>query len=286
MPLVSKMEFPVVPLSDIPTLATLYQQKKLNPPSTKPATPPNAAHLDRIALIRTDITTLGVDAIVNAANESLLGGGGVDGAIHRAAGPELVEECETLNGCSTGSAKITKGYELPAKHVIHAVGPVYAAAKRRGMHEKLLRGCYRKSLDLARANGCKSIAFSALSTGMYGYPSDEAADAAVSEVRDWLDEREKMKEESLEKVVFCNFLQKDEDAYLDVLPEYFPPADESEQGKETETEVENLAKRLPDPPTADPKEEGEPDNKRQKTEQTSPKVKEAQPATVEDSEEE
>lgn len=227
----------------MPTVAALYQTGKLAAPSTTAAAPPSAAHNARIALVRTDITTLGVDAIVNAANESLLGGGGVDGAIHCAAGPDLLAECETLDGCDTGSAKITKGYELPAKHVIHAVGPRYAKAKRRGVHEELLRGCYRTSLDLARANGCKSIAFSALSTGVYGYPSGEAAEVATSEVRRWLDEREEKKEESLERVVFCNFLEKDEVAYVKVLPKYFPPAEETEQDKEAEKEAENLAKQ-------------------------------------------
>ncbi|KAK0658393.1 O-acetyl-ADP-ribose deacetylase MACROD1 [Lasiodiplodia hormozganensis] len=270
----------VVPLADIPTLAALYASKKLAAPlPAAAAAPPNASHNARIALIRTDITTLGVDAIVNAANESLLGGGGVDGAIHRAAGPELLDECAMLDGCDTGSAKITKGYRLPAKHVIHAVGPVYAREKMRGRHEHLLRGCYRRSLDLAKQNGCKSVAFSALSTGIYGYPSGEAAEAATSEVRAWLDEQEG---DVLDMIVFCNFLEKDEDAYLRVLPKYFPPAENTEQGKETETEAENLAKRLPDPPTTEPKLDGSPDIKRQKTEHTTSKVTEAKPATVED----
>lgn len=219
MPLVSKMASAAVSLSEIPTLAALYHQQKLTRPIT-PAAPPNASHNQRIALIRTDITTLGVDAIVNAANESLLGGGGVDGAIHRAAGPGLMRECRTLDGCDTGDAKITRGYDLPATHVIHAVGPVYASAKRHGVHEQLLRGCYRRSLELAREKGCRSVAFSALSTGIYGYPSGEAAEAATSEVRRWLDEQqgEGAGEGGLERVVFCNFLQKDEDAYYESLP--------------------------------------------------------------------
>ncbi|EKG14263.1 Appr-1-p processing [Macrophomina phaseolina MS6] len=277
----------VVPVADIPTVAALYKTGKLvAPSSTTPAAPANAAHNSRVALIRTDITTLGVDAIVNAANESLLGGGGVDGAIHRAAGPDLLDECKTLGGCDTGSAKITKGYRLPAKHIIHAVGPVYSSAKRKGVHETLLRGCYRTSLDLASKNGCRSIAFSALSTGVYGYPSGEAAEAAASEVRSWLDEKEERKEESLERIVFCNFMEKDEVAYQHVLPKYFPPAEESKQdevkAEQEDKEAENLAKRLPDPPSADPKLEGEPDNKRQKTEHATPKAVEAKPASVEE----
>lgn len=133
-----------------------------------------------------DITKLKVDAIVNAANSSLLGGGGVDGAIHRAAGPELLAECRTLHGCETGQAKITKGYRLPANHVIHTVGPIYSG---RAQDVKDLSNCYRNSLDLARANDLHSIAFPAISTGVYGYPLEEAVPIAVGTVLDWLSER-------------------------------------------------------------------------------------------------
>ncbi|KAK3112765.1 hypothetical protein LTR53_010625, partial [Teratosphaeriaceae sp. CCFEE 6253] len=174
-------------LADIPTLSHLYASHALTPSTPQPSF--SSAHTPRISLIRTDITTLATAAIVNAANSSLLGGGGVDGAIHAAAGPRLLRECRALDGCSTGSAKMTAAYELPCEKVIHAVGPVYdsASSRRAGGAAKLLAGCYTGSLDLAEEHGCRSVAFSALSTGVYGYPSQEAAEVAVKAVRGWLD---------------------------------------------------------------------------------------------------
>ena len=160
----------------------------------------------RIEILCGDITQLDVDAIVNAANQSLLGGGGVDGAIHRAAGPELLAECRTLGGAPTGEAKITKGYRLPARYVIHAVGPVWSGGKRR--EPELLASSYQRSLELASRNVLKSIAFPSISTGAYRYPIEQAATVAQTTVRKWLETNELP-----ERVVFCCFSESDRDLY-------------------------------------------------------------------------
>jgi O-acetyl-ADP-ribose deacetylase (regulator of RNase III) len=164
----------------------------------------------RIQLIRGDITKLVVDAIVNAANSSLLGGGGVDGAIHQAAGIELLEECRILNGCVTGDAKITKGYKLPAKFVIHTVGPVWHGGKT-GEPEKLA-SCYQRCLELAVFHKLKTIAFPNISTGIYGYPKPEAAEIAASTVAQFLE-----KHTEIEKVIFCVFDEENYKIYQNKL---------------------------------------------------------------------
>ena len=166
-----------------------------------------------ITIVKGDITKLDVDAIVNAANESLLGGGGVDGAIHRAAGPELLEECRKLNGCPTGEAKLTRGYNLPAKHVIHTVGPIWSGGNTG--EPDLLASCYRNSLNLAKDNGLKSIAFPSISTGVYGYPFTEACKIAITEIQKFLGESGYQLE-----VILVTHSQKDFDVYNSIYNDF------------------------------------------------------------------
>nr|XP_020491418.1 ADP-ribose glycohydrolase MACROD1 [Labrus bergylta] len=200
-----------VPLEDIPVWAPtaggsvelLYER--------------NAMLDQKISLYSGDITMLEIDAIVNAANKTLLGGGGVDGAIHRAAGPMLKKECASLRGCKTGEAKITCGYGLPAKYVIHTVGPIVQGAVGK-VEKKDLRLCYENSLTEATKNEVRSVAFPCISTGIYGYPSKQAVQEALATVREYLDKHH----DKLDRVIFCVFLPTDKELYLQNLPLYFP----------------------------------------------------------------
>ncbi|KAI5358122.1 putative Macro domain-containing protein [Septoria linicola] len=287
-----------IPLSEIPTLSLLYKLNKITP-AASPSPRATSKFNDKISLIQTDITELRVHAIVNAANQSLLGGGGVDGAIHKAAGRELVAECRTLDGCDTGSAKITKAYgRLLCVNVIHAVGPVYT---RRGLseeqggdgsNERLLRGCYSTSLDLAAKHDLKSVAFSALSTGAYGYPSKAAAAVALHAVKDWL-EADEERAAKMKRIIFCQFMDKDQEAYEELVPQLFTPFTESVDAEDETKQVEYSSAvskpvpdtetaqvpdaepkrvdevlKLPDVPTKEPTLPDEPESKRQKLDET------------------
>ena len=205
-----------VPLSEVPSWLHYCRHLAGAETVARAAAEPPAAAADpslaeRVSFWRGDITTLEVDAIVNAANRALLGGGGVDGAIHRAAGPALKAECAALGGCETGDAKLTAGHRLPARHVLHTVGPV-------GEKPELLAACYSRCLQLARQHRLRSVAFPCVSTGVFGYPQEAAARVALQTVREEL-----LRDPQLpERVIFCLFLEQDVAAYMRLLPVFFP----------------------------------------------------------------
>lgn len=216
----------ILAADEIPNLSLLYKLGKLTPTPANFSIPktlsfsgpgpiqPSKALNNRVCVIRHDATKLAVDAITNAANTSLLGGGGIDGAIHAAAGSGLLKECRGLGGCATGDAKITNAYDLPAKKVIHAVGPIYDPVEP-SKSEELLTSAYNKVLNLAVDHDCKSLVLCGISTGIYGYPPQEAAPVAISAVRKFL---EGQKGQKLEKVVFVTWVKPDVDAYARFLP--------------------------------------------------------------------
>ncbi|KAI5290964.1 hypothetical protein KEM54_006869 [Ascosphaera aggregata] len=202
-------------------------------------------HITKICHITADITTLQVDCIVNAANKSLLGGGGVDGAIHRKAGPQLLQECRTLKGCDTGDAKVTKAYDLPCERVIHTVGPVYRSSE---VSAPLLDSCYTRCMKVAAENRMKSIAFSAVSTGVYGYPNNEAGRIALNAVKRFLEKTEW----PFSHIIFCTFVDVDAKVYQRLIPEFFDTKVTAGGSPCMSHSPEELADRLPDVPASDP----------------------------------
>uniref|UniRef100_A0A8I3PKN2 Mono-ADP ribosylhydrolase 2 n=1 Tax=Canis lupus familiaris TaxID=9615 RepID=A0A8I3PKN2_CANLF len=198
----------------------------------------------KVSLYRGDITLLEVDAIVNAANASLLGGGGVDGCIHRAAGPCLLAECRNLNGCETGHAKITCGYDLPAKYVIHTVGPI-ARGHINGSHKEDLANCYKSSLKLMKENNIRSVAFPCISTGIYGFPNEPASVIALSTIKEWL----ATNHHEVDRIIFCVFLEVDFKIYKKKMSEFFPADDNNEEeGVDMKEDSEGLEPKGLSPP--------------------------------------
>ncbi|KAM9590423.1 ADP-ribose glycohydrolase MACROD2 isoform 2-T2 [Trichechus inunguis] len=214
-----------VPLNTIPPWKEEMKGKSQNDEeNTQEASQVKKSLSEKVSLYRGDITLLEIDAIVNAANGSLLGGGGVDGCIHRAAGPCLLAECRNLNGCDTGHAKITCGYDLPAKYVIHTVGPI-ARGHINGSHKEDLANCYKSSLILVKENNIRSVAFPCISTGIYGFPNEPAAVIALSTIKEWLAKNH----HEVDRIIFCVFLEVDFKIYKKKMNEFFPVDDNNEE---------------------------------------------------------
>ncbi|CAK7227192.1 O-acetyl-ADP-ribose deacetylase macrod2 [Sporothrix curviconia] len=266
-PFPPRQKQPAVDVRELDNLTKMYADGHLSVPGAGGAAVPapfNAlvgqftpsAHLnDRIVVWRGDITRLKVDGIVNAANKSLLGGGGVDGAIHAAAGSQLREECWRLHGCDTGDCKITKGYRLPAKHVLHTVGPIYHDGDFAEAQAKLV-SCYERCIMRAVENNVRSVAFCAISTGIYGYPSNEAAIDAARTVRRLLEDAKYAGK--LDRVVFVTFVQNDVQAYDTVLPLVFPPVPEDEASSAAAAAGKDTAAPADATPTVPPSESSAP----------------------------
>ncbi|XP_066279316.1 ADP-ribose glycohydrolase MACROD1-like isoform X2 [Branchiostoma lanceolatum] len=220
-------------LNDVPTWPQYRKEHNIGL-RIKPKADPNEKFNEKVSVWRGDITQLEIDAISNAANESLLGGGGVDGAIHSAAGPTLVKETATLGGCETGHAKLSGGHRLPAKYVLHAVGPI-------GQKPDKLEGCYKDCMALAKEHGLRSVAFPCISTGIFGYPNYPAGQVAIGYIRKWLETGDNA--DHMDRVIFCVFLEKDVQVYEELLPAYFPTEDDVKGDKEAaaDTEVKETA---------------------------------------------
>ncbi|KAM4831389.1 ADP-ribose glycohydrolase MACROD2 isoform 6-T6 [Urocitellus parryii] len=214
-----------VPLNTIPSWREEMKGKNQNDEENTQETLQMKKSLsEKVSLYRGDITLLEIDAIVNAANASLLGGGGVDGCIHRAAGPCLLAECRNLNGCETGHAKITCGYDLPAKYVIHTVGPI-ARGHINGSHKEDLANCYKSSLKLVKENNLRSVAFPCISTGIYGFPNEPAALIALGTIKEWLTKNH----HEVDRIIICVFLEVDFKIYKKKMSEFFPVDDTNEE---------------------------------------------------------
>ncbi|XP_035178603.1 ADP-ribose glycohydrolase MACROD2 isoform X2 [Oxyura jamaicensis] len=231
-----------VPLKDIPTwMDEMKSKNESDGENAKEDQQGKKSLSEKVSLYRGDITLLEVDAIVNAANSSLLGGGGVDGCIHRAAGPCLVAECRNLSGCETGQAKITCGYELPAKYVIHTVGPI-ARGHLTDTHKENLANCYKSSLKLAKENNIRSLAFPCISTGIYGFPNEPAAVIALNTIKEWLSKNHN----EVDRIIFCVFLEIDYKIFKKKMGEFFPIDDNEETEMSEETGLEQKG-QLPSP---------------------------------------